>query len=77
MEAEGMLLSTMCCQTAKWLMKHLYVIVCLAYWMLYSCFYMPGYTLWTVLVHPVSITRFPLTRFSPGAGLLRSPFFHR
>ena len=28
-------------------------------------------------VHPVSITRFPLSRFSPGAGLLRNPFFHR
>ena len=26
-------------------------------------------------VHPVSITRFPLRRFSPGAGLLRNPFF--
>ena len=25
-------------------------------------------------VHPVSITRFPLSRFSPGAGLLRNPF---
>ena len=28
-------------------------------------------------LHPVSITRFPLTRFSPGSGLLRNPFFHR
>ena len=28
-------------------------------------------------IHPVSITRFPLTRFSPGSGLLRNPFFHR
>ena len=27
-------------------------------------------------VHPVSITRFPLRRFSPGAGLLRNPFVH-
>ena len=27
--------------------------------------------------HPVSITRFPLRRFSPGAGLLRNPFVHR
>ena len=27
-------------------------------------------------VHPVSITRFPLSRFSPGAGLLRNPFFY-
>ena len=26
-------------------------------------------------VHPVSITRFPLTRLSPGAGLLRYVFF--
>ena len=26
---------------------------------------------------PVSITRFPLRRFSPGAGLLRNPLFHR
>ena len=26
-------------------------------------------------VHPVSITRFPLTRFSPGSGLLRNLFF--
>ena len=28
-------------------------------------------------LHPVSITRFPLTRFSPGSGLLRNPFVHR
>ena len=26
-------------------------------------------------IHPVSITRFPLSRFSPGAGLLRNTFF--
>ena len=26
-------------------------------------------------IRPVSITRFPLSRFSPGAGLLRNPFF--
>ena len=26
--------------------------------------------------NPVSITRFPLSRFSPGAGLLRYRFFH-
>ena len=26
-------------------------------------------------IHPVSITRFPLSRFSPGAGLLRYVFF--
>ena len=29
------------------------------------------------VIQPVSITRFPLTRFSPGAGLLRNPFVHR
>ena len=28
-------------------------------------------------IHPVSIARFPLSRFSPGAGLLRNPFVHR
>ena len=28
-------------------------------------------------VHPVSITRFPLRRFSPGAGLLINRFVHR
>ena len=28
-------------------------------------------------VHPVSITRFPLRKFSPGAGLLRNRFVHR
>ena len=28
-----------------------------------------------ILIHPVSITRFPLRRFSPGAGLLRNPLF--
>ena len=28
-------------------------------------------------LHPVSITRFPLRRFSPVAGLLRNPFVHR
>ena len=32
---------------------------------------------WKQGVHPVSITRFPLTRFSPGSGLLRNPFVHR
>ena len=26
------------------------------------------------MIHPVSITRFPLRQFSPGAGLLRNPF---
>ena len=30
-----------------------------------------------VRLHPVSITRFPLRRFSPGAGLLGNPFVHR
>ena len=30
----------------------------------------------TIMIHPVSI-RFPLRRFSPGAGLLRNPFVHR
>ena len=25
-------------------------------------------------IHPVSITRFSITRFSPGSGLLRNPF---
>ena len=28
----------------------------------------------TLTLHPVSITRFPLTRFSPGSGLLRNPW---
>ena len=28
-------------------------------------------------LHPVSITRFPLRRVSPGAGLLMNPFVHR
>ena len=28
-----------------------------------------------IIIHPVSITRFPLTRFSPGSGLLRNPCF--
>ena len=28
------------------------------------------------IVYPVSTTRFPLTRFSPGAGLLRNPFVY-
>ena len=28
-------------------------------------------------IHPVSITRFPLRRFSPGARLLRNLFVHR
>ena len=28
-------------------------------------------------IQPVSITRFPPRRFSPGAGLLRNPFVHR
>ena len=30
-----------------------------------------------LMIHPVSITRFPLRRFSPGAGLLRNRFVHR
>ena len=29
-----------------------------------------------LVVHPVSVRRFPLRRFSPGAGLLRNPLFH-
>ena len=28
-------------------------------------------------IRPVSITRFSITRFSPGSGLLRNPFVHR
>ena len=28
-------------------------------------------------IHTVSITRFPLRRFSPGAGLLRNLYSHR
>ena len=32
---------------------------------------------YNIVIHPVSITRFPLSRFSPGAGLLRNPFVHR
>ena len=35
-------------------------------------FYKPSWA-WA-WVHPVSITRFPLTRSSPGSGLLRNPF---
>ena len=31
----------------------------------------------TTFLNPVSITRFPLRRFSPGAGLLRNRLFHR
>ena len=27
-----------------------------------------------IIIHPVSKTRFPLSKFSPGAGLLRNPF---
>ena len=30
---------------------------------------------YVLYLHPVSITRFPLRRFSPGAGLLRYAFF--
>ena len=30
-----------------------------------------------LMIHPVSITRFSLRRFSPGAGLLRNPLVHR
>ena len=29
-----------------------------------------------LLLRPVSITKFPLSRFSPGAGLLRNPFVY-
>ena len=32
---------------------------------------------WWWCIHPVSITRFSITRFSPGSGLLRNPFLHR
>ena len=35
--------------------------------------YLPSAT----CLHPVSITRFPLRRFLPGAGLRRNPFVHR
>ena len=34
-------------------------------------------TLYNGPLHPVSITRFPLIIFSPGAGLLRNILFHR
>ena len=41
-------------------------------------FVLPGFQMGSgQAVRPVSITRFPLTRFSPGSGLLRSPFVHR
>ena len=36
-----------------------------------------SYDLTGLPVHLVSITRFPLRKFSPGAGLLRNPFVHR
>ena len=29
-----------------------------------------------MVLHPVSIARFPLSRFSQGAGLLTNPFFY-
>ena len=48
----------------------------------YSCPYIGVYIyIYTLIymyvdirIHPVSITRFPLTRFSPGSGLLSNPF---
>ena len=36
----------------------------------------PGAAHWAAL-HPVSITRFSITRFSPGSGLLRNLSFYR
>ena len=42
---------------------HIYIYI-------YTCYIMLYYT-----IHPVSITRFPLTRFSPGSGLRRNRLF--
>ena len=43
----------------------------------YTYIYIHIHTHLLGIVHPVSITRFPLRKFSPGAGLLRNPFVHR
>ena len=45
--------------------RHIYIYI-------YIYIYIHSYN-----IHPVSITRFPLSRFSPGAGLLRNPLVHR
>ena len=45
-----------------------YMYVCM-YVYIYIYIYTHAY------IHPFSITRFPLQRFSPGAGLLRYVFF--
>ena len=44
----------------------------------YVCMYVCicVYTYIYIYTHPVSITRFLLTRFSPGSGLLRNPLFY-
>ena len=42
-----------------------------------SCAMLRRVLLRRATLHPVSITRFPLTRFSPGSGLLRNRFCHR
>ena len=41
------------------------------------CTILCGAVLRYTMLHLVSITRFPLRRFSPGARLLRNPLFHR
>ena len=47
---------------------YIYIYICIYTYMIRNCT--------AVHLHPVSITRFPLGRFSPGAGLLRYVFFH-
>ena len=50
----------------------LVVILLIYYSYIISIFVTPCHTSPPKGVHPVSITRFPLRRFSPGAGLLRN-----
>ena len=53
---------------------YIYMYVCV-YIYIYIYIYTYIHSGATTCLHPVSMTRFPLSRFSPGAGLLRNPLF--
>ena len=59
----------------KW--KSLIIVDCKTCYLLIvlSYYYCQHLLLLLLYLHPVSITRFPLRRLSPGAGLLRCIFF--
>ena len=49
---------------------HMFIVCVYIYIYIYLYMYM------CICIHPVSITRFPLSRLSPGARVLRNPFVY-